>query len=313
MKSKKISFLIAAHNEEKLIAKTLENLTNIPYANYEVIIGLDGCTDNTENIVKKYTQTNKNFKYFSLNLRKGKPAVINKIIEKSKGEIIIINDADWIFTVKDKKTLQEFISIFDDPKIGGIAESFPVEWDLKKSKKVNGGHLAVAYATKFWMDYLKQKYSTKEGNISKVANSQKFLTNIFLKKHYKSNTTLGDDFERTSDIVNSGSKVIFFNDIKFPRMIASYTTISFRDLFKQKVRTALARKQLNKKYSKKTFNNSDFIKGIYYILINSLKTGPKITILVVLWILITSSSALFSIIKVADTKSAWKLRARRQN
>jgi len=51
---KKISFLISAHNEEKIIGRTLENLINLPYENYEIILGLDGCTDNTERIVKSF-------------------------------------------------------------------------------------------------------------------------------------------------------------------------------------------------------------------------------------------------------------------
>ncbi len=47
----KISFLMAAHNEEKIIGEALDSLSKIPYENYEVIIGLDGCTDGTEGIV----------------------------------------------------------------------------------------------------------------------------------------------------------------------------------------------------------------------------------------------------------------------
>ena len=50
----KISFLIPAHNEEKIIATTISHLLKIPYDNYEVIIGLDGCTDKTEEIVKNF-------------------------------------------------------------------------------------------------------------------------------------------------------------------------------------------------------------------------------------------------------------------
>ena len=50
----KLSFLIPAHNEEKIISKTLNNLINLPYENYEVLVGLDGCTDRTEEIVKRF-------------------------------------------------------------------------------------------------------------------------------------------------------------------------------------------------------------------------------------------------------------------
>ena len=59
MKEPKISFLIAAHNEEKMIGSTLKNLLSLPYKNYEIIIGLDGCTDRTLEIVKAFKKRNK--------------------------------------------------------------------------------------------------------------------------------------------------------------------------------------------------------------------------------------------------------------
>ncbi len=70
MKEKRISFLIAAHNEEKVIGETLKNLANLPYRNYDVIVGLDGCTDKTENLVKEFAKKSKKFKYYKLNIRK---------------------------------------------------------------------------------------------------------------------------------------------------------------------------------------------------------------------------------------------------
>ena len=57
---------MAAHNEEKIIERTLKNLMHIPYENYEVLIGLDGCTDRTEEIVKSFCERSNKFRYFSL-------------------------------------------------------------------------------------------------------------------------------------------------------------------------------------------------------------------------------------------------------
>src|SRR3989338_6041575 len=126
----KISFLIAAHNEERIIGKALENLSSLPFNSYEVILGLDGCTDNTLRIVKEFKKKYpKIFKYYELNERKGKPAVINKIIPHAKGELIIIHDADWIFRVKSKEDLEEYVSWFKDQELGGVVESYPIEYD----------------------------------------------------------------------------------------------------------------------------------------------------------------------------------------
>src|SRR3989344_4942431 len=146
-----ISFLVPAHNEEKIISGTISHLLELPCKNYEIIVGLDGCTDGTGNIVKNFAKKNKKVKYFSLNLRKGKPAVINHIIKKARGDIIIINDADWEFVVKDKKSFEKFIGVFDDKLVGGIAESFPVEWSRENLLAGNVWFKMVAYSLYYWL------------------------------------------------------------------------------------------------------------------------------------------------------------------
>jgi len=178
---KKISFLIAAHNEEKIISKTLDNLLAIPYKNYEVLVGLDGCTDNTLEIVKEYSKKSKKFKYFVLNLRNGKTEVINFLITKTKGEIIIINDADWIFNVGDKNNFEELIKLFDNKEIGGVAESFPITYPLHKHSKLLEAGMTIQ--NKLWMEYIKS-FATKFDDKWIVLDKNKFplLVNIFRKK-----------------------------------------------------------------------------------------------------------------------------------
>ena len=48
-----ISVIIPAHNEEKYLPETLHSLKNQTYQDFEVIVVTNGCTDKTEEIVKK--------------------------------------------------------------------------------------------------------------------------------------------------------------------------------------------------------------------------------------------------------------------
>ncbi|MBN2711337.1 MAG: lipid-A-disaccharide synthase N-terminal domain-containing protein, partial [Planctomycetes bacterium] len=52
----KISVIIPAHNEENFISETLENICALDYPGPEpeIIVALNGCTDNTEEVVKKF-------------------------------------------------------------------------------------------------------------------------------------------------------------------------------------------------------------------------------------------------------------------
>lgn len=308
---KKISFLIAAHNEEKIIAKALKSVINLPYKDYEVLIGLDGCTDRTKEIVESFAIKSKKIKYYELNLRKGKTSVINELIKKAAGEIIIIQDADWIFYVKDPNSLKRFLSIFEDPKVGGIAESFPVEWDYKKLSKANFTYKMVAYSTFLWMKFQKEKLTVKKKDLFYIKNPTMFLTNIFRKKLYKENISLGDDFERTQYIFKKRYDVVLFPQEEMPRMIATYNKINFGDFFKQKIRTAIARKQLNESNVMQTSVKEYYFPSIWFIFINSWKVSFYIGILMSFWIFITSLATFLSKFKNMDTKGGWTLRADR--
>jgi len=310
---KMISFLVPVHNEEKIIRKTLNNLVNLNYSKYEVILGLDGCTDKTESIVKEFSEKySKIFKYFILNERKGKPAVVNKIIKKAKGEIIIINDSDWLISTKYPEGINKIIKIFDKEEIGGIADAYPVEWEKIKIKRGNIGYKMVAYSSYFWINFQKEKLTYTKDKIKYIKEPAMFLTNIFRKKLYKENNTLGDDFERTFDIMKKGYKIVLFEDINLPRMIAVYNSISIKDLFKQKVRTAMARKQV--KISRE--GTSDIFKEgmsnlIFYMCKESLKKGYKILFLVFFWIVLTFIASFVAQFKKIDTKKGWNLRIKR--
>jgi glycosyltransferase involved in cell wall biosynthesis len=50
----KISVVMPTYNEEKYIKKCLDSLKDQDYKNYELIVVLNNCTDNTGSIVKKY-------------------------------------------------------------------------------------------------------------------------------------------------------------------------------------------------------------------------------------------------------------------
>ena len=308
---RKISFLMAVHNEEKILDYTLKNLLDIPYDNYEVIIGLDGCNDRSEEIVKKYVKKSNKFKYYNLNIREGKPAVIDAIIKKSSGELIIVQDADWIFDFRDEEKLDEFLKVFDNPRIGGIAESFPVEWDENKIKDSDLGYKMVAYGTYFWIKFQKNKFSYKKGNLSYIKTPTMFLTNIFRRELYRPNSSLGDDFERTKDIVNQGYEIVIFDDPSIPRMKAVYKNIRLNDLFKQKIRTAVARKQLNEDGVMPINFFNYYFPSTVFIFESGWKKGIYVGFLISLWIVITSFGELISKFKKYDTKKGWLLRATR--
>lgn len=280
-KSRKISFLIAAHNEERIIEKALKCLVELPYPDYEVIIGLDGCTDKTLDIVKYFQRKKPGiFKYVELNERKGKAHVVNLIFPYANGEIIIIHDADWIFKINRKDDLIKMMAWFDDPKLGGIVESFPVEWEPERVKTNNSiAFLAIAWSSYFWIEYLKKKFSIRI-NGKLYANPKNknfpFELNIMRKKLYNKNETLGDAWERAQDVLEQGYLLRLVKNESLPRMHASYDTAKFKDIFKQKIRTAISREQIKEKYNYLNFNLLNFHLPLLAFMLKNLNKVKRI-------------------------------------
>lgn len=308
---KKVAFLIAAHNEEKIISKTLSHLASLPLKNYEIIVGLDGCTDKTEEIVKSLSKRYKQISYTLLNLRAGKPAVINALVKKTDAEIIIINDADWLFINGSAKNLEEMMKLFDNHSIGGVAESFPVEWSDLRMKKSNWVFRMVAYSSYWWLAYQKRFYTQKKGSVRVVKEPCMFLTNILRRKLYLQNSSLGDDFERTYDIMQKGYSVVLFENVEKPRMEVTYHYISLRDFMKQKIRTGIARRQLeeNKKMKVPRYY---YFSSTGYMIANSWRSGLESGFLVMAWVALTYLGSLLSFFhRKKDTKKGWELRIQR--
>ena len=91
-----VSIMIPAHNEEYVIEETINNVLNLNYPNFEIIVIDDRSEDNTANVIKNLEA--KHDKVIALIRDKdafpGKSAVLNDALKIAKGEAILVFDAD---------------------------------------------------------------------------------------------------------------------------------------------------------------------------------------------------------------------------
>lgn len=92
-----VSVVIPAYNEEKRIGKTLENHLEF-FHDTEIFIAMDGCKDRTlyivEEFAKKGNKNNNSVSYIHFDKRLGKGLGLLRAIEHTKGDILVITDAD---------------------------------------------------------------------------------------------------------------------------------------------------------------------------------------------------------------------------
>jgi cellulose synthase/poly-beta-1,6-N-acetylglucosamine synthase-like glycosyltransferase len=114
----RVSFIIAAFNEEKIIASKLENTLALawPLEELEIIVAADGSNDGTTGIASRYRENGVTVLHRPE--REGKTQALNHAVEEASGEILFFSDAN---TMYEPSTLALMIRNFADPSVGGVS------------------------------------------------------------------------------------------------------------------------------------------------------------------------------------------------
>jgi len=113
-----VSFVITAYNEEKDLARKLENTLALDYPKekLEIIVSSDGSTDRTDEIVKEFA--GREVRLLRVEGRLGKTVAQNRAVETATGEIILFSDATTIYKTD---VLRCVVRNFADESVGCVA------------------------------------------------------------------------------------------------------------------------------------------------------------------------------------------------
>ncbi|MFP5380986.1 MAG: glycosyltransferase family 2 protein [Gammaproteobacteria bacterium] len=89
----RVSVLIPAHNEERVIGAALAAATAIDYPDYEVVVVDDGSTDATRQVVEPFVARGE-VRLIAKRQNEGKAMALNDALPCLNGEIVLIMDAD---------------------------------------------------------------------------------------------------------------------------------------------------------------------------------------------------------------------------
>jgi glycosyltransferase involved in cell wall biosynthesis len=98
-----VTILLATYNGEKFISKSIDSILNQTFKDFELLIGFNGTTDNSKEIVSKYDDYR--IRVFDYGDDKGKSKTLNKLLTESKYDWIAIQDDDdvWVETKLEKQ------------------------------------------------------------------------------------------------------------------------------------------------------------------------------------------------------------------
>jgi len=119
-KSKRVSLIIPAYNEEDSIGNLLKSLMKQTYKPHEIIVVDDGSTDNTVMVARRFPVK------IIRGQHKGCGPAKNLGWKKARGDVIIFLDADMVV---GPNYIKETVKCYDNPIVGGTAH---VEKPLNK-------------------------------------------------------------------------------------------------------------------------------------------------------------------------------------
>lgn len=113
----RVSVLIPAFNEERVIASAVRRILASDHPNLEVIVVDDGSSDATSEVVTRHYGTDPRVRLLRM-ANGGKARAINAGLHLAQGEVIVALDADTQF---ERSTIPHLVRWFADPAVGAVA------------------------------------------------------------------------------------------------------------------------------------------------------------------------------------------------
>jgi glycosyltransferase involved in cell wall biosynthesis len=208
MYSADLSVVIPAFNEEKSISKLLETIFEVMENNsldYQIVVVDDASTDDTALIVEKYVSDKLILNRLPKNLGKG--AAVQKAIELSSGQFIIVQDADLEYFPSDIPILLEAAksssgaTIFGS-RVLGAKKLKGLRGYLRLWPKQSVASWVFNFVLTGWIFIVRREWITDSLTGYKLYPSDLF-------KKWKPNTSgFETDHEITSQILNQNLKIL---------------------------------------------------------------------------------------------------------
>jgi len=112
-----VTVVMSLYNEMKVAeAKIVSMLSSdYPKERIDFIIGSDGSSDGTNAIISRLSAMDSRVRCIINAERRGKAAMLNHLVARATGDILVVTDANVIFT---HDTVRQLAEAFEDPRVG---------------------------------------------------------------------------------------------------------------------------------------------------------------------------------------------------
>lgn len=112
-----VDILLPMYNEDKVVVKTINNLLDIAYADFSIIVVDDGSSDQSYNVVRAHFGDHPRVRLIHQK-NSGKSSALNSAVNASQSDIIICIDAD---TLVNPDVIDKILPYFQDEKVAAVS------------------------------------------------------------------------------------------------------------------------------------------------------------------------------------------------
>lgn len=129
-----ITVVVTACDEASQIERRLANLLSLDYPadRLEIVVGSDGSTDDTAPLAREMGSP---VVVYAFGVRRGKSAVLNDLVPRATGDIVVLADARQHFA---PQALRALAARFADPRVGAVSGELVLTEDGEPSAVARG-------------------------------------------------------------------------------------------------------------------------------------------------------------------------------
>ena len=191
-----VTLLIAAYNEERVIAQKLDNSLALDYPQnkLQILVTADGSDDCTPDMVAQYADQGVELCYAPP--RRGKMAAINRAMPQAHGQIIVFSDANNMY---DPSALRHLVVPFADPTVAAVTGA--------KSILKGDGALGDSEGLYWQYESFIKKQETELGSCTGVAGEILAIRRELFES--PPDQIINDDFYMAMRLLQRGHRVVY--------------------------------------------------------------------------------------------------------
>jgi cellulose synthase/poly-beta-1,6-N-acetylglucosamine synthase-like glycosyltransferase len=112
-----VTVIMSLHNEKQVTAEKIASMLDSDYPDgmLDFLVGSDGSTDGTNALLSAMAATDHSLRCMIHAERRGKAAMLNDLVSQATGEILIVTDANVMFT---RTTVRRLAEAMANPSVG---------------------------------------------------------------------------------------------------------------------------------------------------------------------------------------------------